>query len=184
MFERFFPDDTVPSTYDIDYAKLYKQGYRGLLFDIDNTLVKHGEGATKQAIALFDKLKKIGFECCVISNNKKARVLLFNKDIGIHTVFNAHKPAAKGYYYAMELMHTNVNNTVFVGDQLFTDIFGAKKIGMKNYLVSPISSREEIQIVLKRKLEKIVLDEYRTKRKQMREKKYYVLKRQTKSNEN
>ncbi|MCR4605283.1 MAG: YqeG family HAD IIIA-type phosphatase [Eubacterium sp.] len=184
MFERFFPDETVSSTYEINYQKLYRQGYRGLLFDIDNTLVKHGEGATKQAIALFDKLKKMGFECCVISNNKKARVLLFNKDIGIHTVFNAHKPASKGYYYAMELMHTNVTNTVFVGDQLFTDIFGAKKIGMKNYLVSPISSREEIQIVLKRKLEKIVLNEYRAKRKQQKAaKRYYTLKRRKEVNE-
>ena len=163
MFEKYFPDETVSSTYDINYEKLFADGYRGLLFDIDNTLVKHGEGADDRAKKLFLRLKEIGFECCLISNNKKRRVHMFNEDIGVHSVFNAHKPAAKGYYYAMELMNTNLNNTVFIGDQLFTDIFGAKRIGMKNYLVSPINKREEIQIVIKRKLENVVLSEYRAK---------------------
>lgn len=162
MFERYFPDNTVESTYAIDYEKLYAEGYRGLLFDIDNTLVKHGEMADDRAKELFLRLRSIGFECCLISNNKKYRVNMFNEDIGVHSVFNAHKPAAKGYYYAMELMNTNLNNTVFIGDQLFTDIFGAKKIGMKNYLVKPIASREEIQIKIKRFFENMVLNEYRT----------------------
>lgn len=165
MFERFFPDITVSSTYAIDYEKLYQEGYRGILFDIDNTLVEHGREATEQAKKLFSRLQKIGFECCLISNNKKKRVHTFNETIGVHTVFNAHKPAKKGYYYAMELMNTRPENTVFVGDQLFTDIFGAKRIGLKNYLVKPIDEKEEIQIVLKRKLERIVLKEYRAKKR-------------------
>lgn len=80
--------------------------------------------------------------------------------------FNAHKPAKKGYFYAMELMNTRPENTIFVGDQLFTDIFGAKRIGLKNFLVKPINEKEEIQIVLKRKLEKIVLHEYRAKKRE------------------
>ena len=134
MFERFFPDTTVSSTYAIDYEKLYEEGYRGILFDIDNTLVEHGKEATEQAKRLFSRLKKIGYECCLISNNKKKRVHSFNEKIGVHTVFNAHKPAKKGYFYAMELMNTRPENTIFVGDQLFTDIFGAKRIGLKNFL--------------------------------------------------
>ena len=160
MFERFFPDTTVSSTYAIDYEKLYEEGYRGILFDIDNTLVEHGKEATEQAKRLFSRLKKIGYECCLISNNKKKRVHSFNEKIGVHTVFNAHKPAKKGYFYAMELMNTRPENTIFVGDQLFTDIFGAKRIGLKNFLVKPINEKEEIQIVLKRYLEKIVLHFY------------------------
>lgn len=171
MFERFFPDTTVSSTYAIDYEKLYKDGYRGVLFDIDNTLVEHGKEATEQAKKLFSRLHKIGFECCLISNNKKKRVHMFNEKIGVHTVFNAHKPAKKGYYYAMELMNTKPENTVFVGDQLFTDIFGAKRIGLKNFLVKPINKKEEIQIVLKRKLENIVLKEYRMKKREEKKKK-------------
>ena len=165
MFERFFPDHTVSSTYEIDYEKLYQQGYRGVLFDIDNTLVEHGNAADARAKKLFARLREIGFECCLISNNKMKRVYRFNENIGVHMVFNAHKPGKKGYYYAMDLMNTRPENTVFVGDQLFTDIFGAKRIGLKNYLVKPINAREEFQIILKRQLERVVLREYRLKKR-------------------
>ncbi len=165
MFERFFPDERVSSTYDIDYEKLYQEGYRGILFDIDNTLVEHGKDADERAKELFSKLKEIGFQCCLISNNKKKRVSRFNQDIGVHTVFNAHKPAKKNYYYAMALMGTEMDNTVFVGDQLFTDVYGAKRIGIRNYLVKPINEKEEIQIVIKRFFEKFILHEYKRKEK-------------------
>lgn len=165
MFERFFPDERVTSTYAIDYEKLYAEGYRGIMFDIDNTLVEHGQDADERAKELFAKLKAIGFECCLISNNKKKRVHRFNEDIGVHTVFNAHKPAKKSYYYAMALMGTDTDNTLFVGDQLFTDVYGAKRIGIRNYLVKPINKKEEIQIVIKRYLERFILLEYYRKKK-------------------
>ena len=165
MFERFFPDETVSSTYEIAYDELYAQGFRGILFDIDNTLVEHGKPASQRALNLFKKLKKMGFECCLISNNKKQRVSMFNEKIGAHFVYNAHKPRRKGYREAMERMGTNLKNTVFIGDQVFTDIWGAKRIGMRNILVKPIDKNEEIQIVLKRKLERLVLNEYNVKKK-------------------
>lgn len=165
MFERFFPDESVSSTYDIDFQSLYEEGYRGILFDIDNTLVEHGKGASDQALDLFRRLEEMGFQCCLISNNKKQRVSSFNEKIGAHMIFNAHKPRRKGYREAMEMMGTNKENTLFVGDQLFTDIWGAKRIGIRNILVKPINRNEEIQIVLKRYLEKIILKEYRQKKK-------------------
>lgn len=166
MFEKFFPDETVSSTYEIDFEHLYEEGFRGILFDIDNTLVEHGMGANTRAVELFGRLKQIGFECCLISNNKKQRVSSFNEKIGAHMIFDAHKPSRKNYYYAMELMGTDKKNTLFVGDQLFTDIWGAKRSGIRNILVKPINKREEIQIVIKRFFEKIILREYRSKKKQ------------------
>ena len=60
----------------------------------------------------------------------------------------------------MELMGTDTGNTVFVGDQLFTDVWGAKRAGIPNILVKPIHPKEEIQIVLKRFLERLVLRSY------------------------
>lgn len=165
MFEKFFPDESVSSTYEIDFQRLYKEGYRGVLFDIDNTLVEHGKGANEQAVDLFQRLKEMGFQCCLISNNKKQRVSSFNERIGVHMVFNAHKPRRGGYREAMKMMGTNKENTLFVGDQLFTDIWGAKRIGIRNILVKPISKHEEIQIVIKRFFEKIILKEYRQKKK-------------------
>ena len=73
----------------------------------------------------------------------------------------AAKPSPKGYERAMERLGTNTGNTVFIGDQLFTDVWGAKRAGIPNILVKPIHPKEEIQIVLKRYLEKIVLHFYK-----------------------
>lgn len=157
MFQTFFPDEYLDSAYVIDYEKLYSQGYRGLIFDIDNTLVPHGEPADQRAVALFARLKKIGFQCCLLSNNQYERVSSFNKDVQVHFIEDAHKPSRKNYQKAMEIMGTEQKNTVFIGDQLFTDVYGAKRTGIRNILVRPIHPKEEIQIVFKRKLEKIVL---------------------------
>lgn len=161
MFDMFFPDTYVASTYVIDFEKLYEDGVRGLIFDIDNTLVPHGEPADQRAVALFAKLKEIGFECCLISNNQEPRVKMFNEKIQVNYVYNAHKPSVKNYFKAMGIMGTDQSNTVFIGDQLFTDVCGAKRSGIRNILVKPIYPKEEIQIVLKRYLEKIVLYFYK-----------------------
>lgn len=163
MFEMFFPDETAESTYEINFEQLYEEGYRGILFDIDNTLVEHGKPADERALRLFRYLRDIGYECCLISNNNEQRVADFNVKIGAHMIFKANKPFKKGYLLAMEKMQTDVSNTLFVGDQLFTDVWGAKRIGIHNILVKPIDKHEEIQIVLKRFLEKIVLREYEKK---------------------
>lgn len=165
MFRKFFPDVYMESTYKIDFQKLYEKGYRGIIFDIDNTLVPHGEPADKRAIALFEKLKKIGFKCCLLSNNQYERVSSFNEKVQVQFIENAHKPSRKNYQKAMELMETSIKDTVFVGDQLFTDVYGAKRTGIYNILVKPIHPKEEIQIVFKRKLEKIVLYFYEKEQK-------------------
>lgn len=161
MFKSFYPDMIMESAYDIDYEAIYQQGIRGVIFDIDNTLVEHGADADERAKDLFARLKKAGLKSCLLSNNKKERVDRFNKDIQTCSIYKGGKPFLKGYRKAMELMGTNVDNTLFVGDQLFTDVWGAKRTGMRNILVSPIDKKEEIQIVLKRYLEKVVLYFYK-----------------------
>lgn len=161
MFKMFYPNRIADSTYAINYNKLYEEGYRGIIFDIDNTLVEHGADASPRAISLIANLKEIGFSVCLISNNKEERVTRFNREINIKYIHNAKKPAKKNYIRATKLMGTTIDNTVFIGDQLFTDVFGANRVGMLTYFVKPIGPKEEIQIVLKRKLERIVLRQYR-----------------------
>lgn len=161
MFKTFFPEEYVDSTYEIPFEKLYKEGYRGIIFDIDNTLVMHGAPADERAKNLFARLKELGFACCLLSNNQEPRVKMFNENIQVNYIFNAHKPSTVNYEKAMKLMGTDKSNTVFIGDQLFTDVWGAKRTGIKNILVKPIHPKEEIQIVFKRKLEKIVLFFYK-----------------------
>lgn len=160
MFKKFYPDNDVASAYEIDYKKLYAGGYRGIIYDIDNTLVMHGKPADERCISFIKGLKEIGFKVIVMSNNQIDRVQGFASQVAVPFIEDAHKPLKKSYYKAMEMIGTDVNNTIFVGDQLFTDIYGAKRCGITNYLVRPIHKSEEIQIVLKRRLEKIVLKSY------------------------
>lgn len=161
MLQKFYPGEYLESTYSIDFDWLYKEGYRGVIFDIDNTLVPHGAPADDRAKALFAHLKELGFDCCLLSNNKEARVKMFNDDVQVHYIYDAHKPSTKNYQQAMKKMRTDEQSTVFVGDQIFTDVYGANRAGIHTILVKPIHPKEEIQIVLKRYLEKIVLYFYR-----------------------
>lgn len=165
MLEKFYPGEYLESTYTIDFESLYEQGYRGIIFDIDNTLVPHGAPADERACALFERLKKLGYRCMLLSNNKEPRVKLFNDAVGVSYIYKAGKPKTAGYLRAMEQMGTSRENTLFVGDQIFTDVYGANRAGIRTILVKPIHPKEEIQIVLKRYLEKIVLFFYKRKQK-------------------
>ena len=165
MFECFFPDAYMDSTYVIDFEKLYKEGIRGVIFDIDNTLVPHGAPADERAIRLFARLRSIGLDYCLISNNQLPRVKPFADAVQAKFVEDAHKPSRKNYLKAMKLMHVDLDSCIVVGDQIFTDVYGAKRCGMRTILVKPLHPKDEIQIVLKRYLEKIVLYFYQKEKR-------------------
>ena len=165
MLEIFYPDHEAQNAYEIDYKGLYERGYRGVIFDIDNTLVPHGAPADGRAADFFAGLRKLGFRTVLLSNNKEPRVKPFADSVASEYIFNAGKPGRAGYEKAMEWMGTLPESTLFVGYQLFTDVWGARRAGIVTYLVKPIHPREEIQIVLKRRLERIVLFFYHRRRK-------------------
>ena len=160
MYQSLFPSEDYDSAYDIDFYAYYNKGYRGILFDVDNTLVEHGQPVTIRAIELFARLREAGFKTCIISNNKEYRVKPLADALESYYVYKAGKPAARGYIEGMEHMGTSGSTTLFVGDQIFTDILGATRAGIHSILVKPVAKHEEIQIVLKRKLEYFILKKY------------------------
>jgi HAD superfamily phosphatase (TIGR01668 family) len=157
LINRFYPQHYIGSAYDIPYAKLYEQGFRGIIFDIDNTLVEHGAPANERAIALFANLHGLGYRTTALSNNDEGRVKPFAEAVGCGYIHKAGKPRAASYHKAMEMMGSDRLTTFLVGDQLFTDIWGANKAGIPSWLVAQIDKREELQIVVKRYFEKPVL---------------------------
>ncbi|MGN0377332.1 MAG: YqeG family HAD IIIA-type phosphatase [Suilimivivens sp.] len=161
MLQCFYPDRYMRSAYEIDYESYYNAGYRGIIFDIDNTLVEHGAPADERSIALIEHLKQLGFGIMLLSNNKEPRVKMFNDAVHVSYIFKAGKPGKKGYEEAMRRLGTDKDTTLFVGDQLFTDVWGARNAGIFSILTQPIDKKEEIQIILKRYLEKIVLVFYK-----------------------
>ena len=168
MFQKFYPSEYYTSTYVIDFAEYYKT-----TCDMIGKIIK-GEvkivaaesdeeataPATEEAIRFIQKLKEIGFGICLVSNNKEPRVAEFNKPLDVKYIYKAGKPKRTGYQKAMQLLGTDTANTVFVGDQLFTDLWGANNTGITSLLVMPIDKKEEIQIVLKRIPEKWILHSY------------------------
>ena len=157
MLKQFYPASRKESTYEIPFEELYRQAIRGVIFDVDNTLVPHDAPAATRAKELFKRLREIGLESCLASNNKEPRVKKFAQAVGTKYIYKAGKPKRRGYKEAMKQMGTRAENTVFVGDQIFTDIWGANRAGITSILVKPINPKEEIQIVIKRVPEKLVL---------------------------
>ena len=161
IFSSFYPDEWRNSAYELPYEQWYRDGRRGLIFDIDNTLVPHGAPADARAVELFRRLHALGFQTCLISNNQLPRVKPFADAVESAFVENAHKPSIRNYLEACRRMSVKKEQALFIGDQLFTDVWGARRAGIRSVLVNPIHPKEEIQIVLKRRLERIVLFFYK-----------------------
>lgn len=169
ILEAFYPKEWLDSAYVIDWEAWRGKGIGGVIFDIDNTLVPHGAPADGRAVGLFARLRELGMKTCLLSNNKEPRVAPFAEAVGSPYICRAGKPGGKNYRRAMELMGTDGGTTLFVGDQLFTDVYGANRCGIPTVLVKPINPKEEIQIVLKRYLEAVVLYFYRRSMKRTRQ---------------
>lgn len=163
--EQFYPREWADSIYQIPWDLWFEKGMRGVIFDIDNTLVPHGEPADEQVIVLFEKLHGMGWKTYLLSNNKEPRVASFAAQVDSPYIYKGSKPSVKNYRKAVEAMGTSLGTTLFVGDQLFTDVYGANRAGIYGILVKPINPKEEIQIVLKRYLEKVVLFFYKRSQK-------------------
>lgn len=158
-----YPNRFFDKKEDIPFQEYYDMGYRGVIFDIDNTLVPHNEPTDEKTVAFINRLKQMGFRICLLSNNDRERVASFNKLLQVSFVYRANKPFASGYEMAMNAINTDIKNTLFVGDQIFTDVWGAKRMGIFSILLDPINPKEEIQIIIKRIPEKYIKWNYRRK---------------------
>ena len=121
MGNAFYPDEWLDSAYDIPYEQFYQKGMRGIIFDIDNTLVPHGAPADERAVQLFERLRAIGFHTCLLSNNKEARVAPFAGQVDSDYIYKGRKPKRSGYRQAMRRMGTGERSTMFVGDRHLFD---------------------------------------------------------------
>ncbi|GAE87632.1 YqeG family HAD IIIA-type phosphatase [Acetivibrio straminisolvens] len=143
MLEKFYPDLQADRVQDIDLDFLVKNNIKGLILDIDNTLVpEHVEEADENTIAWIDKVRKMGFRVCIVSNASEKRVIKFNNKLNVDFIHRASKPSCKSFVKAMEIMNTKASETAVIGDQIFTDIYGGNKVDMFTILVTPIDKRE------------------------------------------
>ena len=165
MLEKYYPYEYAMDVFEIDYPKLYQLGYRGIVFDIDNTLVHHGDDSTKEIDALFASIHALGFQTLLLTNNDEARVLRFIQNIPTQYIYEAGKPDPKCFLEAVEKLGLPKEKVIYVGDQVFTDIIGANAAGLANILVHFIQLPEEKWIGKRRYIEKVILFFYRHNKK-------------------
>ncbi|WP_425448625.1 YqeG family HAD IIIA-type phosphatase [Dethiothermospora halolimnae] len=152
------PDLYVDSIFQIDFDNLKEKGIKSLIIDIDNTLVAWDkESAPDSVIKWFDKIKKMGFNICLVSNNTEDRVVKFNENLSLYAVHRATKPRKKPFLDALSYLKTTVKETAMIGDQIFTDVLGGNRVGLYTILVVPIAGKEFIWTKFIRNIERLVL---------------------------
>ena len=138
MLERWYPWGWAPNVFAIDYAKLQALGYKGILFDIDNTLVHHGADATPKVEALFRELDAMGMKTLLLSDNSAERIQRFNKHIGAPYIAEAGKPDPAAYRRGAKMLGLPVDQVVCIGDfiRLPQETHYGKKRVLEKYIMA------------------------------------------------
>ncbi|AFM01274.1 MULTISPECIES: YqeG family HAD IIIA-type phosphatase [Desulfitobacterium] len=159
MFDLFKPTFQADSLDSIPVDVLKRDGIRGLIIDLDNTMTPWNDlEVGPKVVAWFEKLKAAGIQACVVSNNKrKQRVAVVADRLGIPFVFRATKPRRKAFQAGMNILGTGISDTAVIGDQLFTDILGGNRMGMYTILVLPINDKEFIGTRFLRRMERVLV---------------------------
>ena len=156
--EAVTPDNYYPSIYKIDYQTLKKENINTLLFDIDNTITKVDDlNVPQETIELMENLKKQEFKILLFSNNHQQRAFPVAQKLNLPLLSDAGKPEKKAYAKALNILNSTKENTASIGDQLLSDVVGAKKYGIKAILVDQLSKENNIQTGLAQKLQKYMI---------------------------
>ena len=165
MLEKCFPDFCIKNVQELDETFYRDNNIEAIIFDIDNTLVKHKEPyPTDEVLEYFEFLKKIGIKYAIVSNNKEARVKPFCEGLGVPYAYRALKPRKKYLRLIADELGVPCSNICFVGDQVFTDVLGANRMGFVSVIVEALGENETGFVAFKRIFETIVMNKYHNKK--------------------
>ena len=161
MSLNFIPDYRFDSFDLVSPDFLLNLGIKGVILDVDNTLepYEHPDPG-EHVLAWLDSLNKVGIKTAIVSNNGRERVERFNKNIKMPVYFKAGKPFKKKVLLAMKDIGSDKTNSVFMGDQILTDVLAAHNAGIPAILVPPINDKRDLFTRFKRLLEKPFLRMY------------------------
>lgn len=160
IFSRFLrPFGFVNSLTELDIKRLLVYNIKGLILDIDNTLVPWGSwDIPEDAKNLVKELNTIGIRCCLLSNtDKKDRAMFIGKELGLTVIPSAFKPLPFGFLRAIKALGLRRENIASIGDQLFMDVMGSNIVGIKPILVRPLTNRDFITTRFLRIFERLLL---------------------------
>jgi len=158
MLNKFKPTWMVESIYHITPEQLEKNNIKGVLTDLDNTLIAwnnpEGTQELKDWIAL---MKENAIPVVIISNNSDKRIKVIADKLQLPYVPRSLKPSRRGYLKAVEQLQLPLDQCLMVGDQLLTDVFGANRTGIKTVWVMPIINSDEWNTRINRFFERKLL---------------------------
>lgn len=153
----FTPDFSYKNIYEVDYSMLKKIGIKCLLFDLDNTCIGYKEKEPNdKLIHLFHGLEKDGFRVVIFSNARKKRLEPFVK-LGIVCHHFSKKPFKWSFRKMMKKYSLSCDEVCIIGDQIFTDVLGGNRVGIRTCLVEPLTKEDFIVTKFFRKLENKIL---------------------------
>ena len=164
MITKLTPTYFYDKIEDISFDLLEENNITGLIFDADNTIIDYTKVVSKEKKAWLNELKKRGYNICILSNTvseKKIRNLM--KELDVNGLYLAMKPMLRGFNMALNLLDAKKENVIMIGDQLFTDVLGANRFGIKSIFVNPMHKREDLLTIMKRPLEKYYLKKIKEK---------------------
>jgi uncharacterized protein len=161
LLHQFCPTLRAASVTEVTPEFLAERGIRGLILDLDNTLVPwHGREVAPSIAAWTHAMREAGIKMCIVSNTHRPRRLRERAaHLGVEYVPSGGKPRRGGFYRAMAAMDLTVPETAVIGDQVMTDIWGGNRCGVLTILVDPLSPIEFWPTrVISRTVERMLLD--------------------------
>lgn len=168
----FVPDFYYDTVYDITPELLISRGVKGIILDIDNTLVPYEiPEPTEEVRGWLKLMSDSGMKIAFVSNNHAPRVELFNKSLSFPAFPDSGKPLKKSCLKALEAMECKASEVALIGDQVFTDVLAGRIAGVNTtVLVKPIKDKKNLFFRFKRLLEKPVIHTYNRRQKRKTEK--------------
>ena len=161
MADFLTPDYMFGSYREVTPAFLHSIGVRALLIDIDNTLAPYEQADPDgEILAWFDDLQKNGIRAALVSNNHAPRVERFNKTLGLLAYPDSRKPRRATLEKAMQALGVSHSATAMLGDQLLTDCYAGKHIGLRTLIVPPIRDKRSLFVRAKRRIERPYIRKY------------------------
>ncbi|MFS0822621.1 YqeG family HAD IIIA-type phosphatase [Bacillus sp. 1P02SD] len=158
MLKKFLPNEHVKSVFEISPSKLKELGIKGVITDLDNTLVEWDRpSATPELVEWFTDLKKNGITVTIVSNNHEPRVKEFADPLGIPFIYEARKPLIRAFNRAIREMNLHKDEVVVIGDQLLTDVLGGNRCGLHTILVVPVAQTDGFFTKFNRFVERRIL---------------------------
>ena len=156
-----YPKEYLNSVKDISIELLNKNNIKGLILDVDNTLISLDKKMPAGIVEWVKNIKAKGIKICILSNsNKIDKVEAVAKLIETPYIFFGKKPLKSGFLRAQNILKIKAENIAVVGDQIFTDVIGANRCNMFSILVKPIEEKDYLITKIKRPLEKMIIKKY------------------------